>query len=386
MAINKVEFGDRTLIDLTADSVTPQTMLKGTTAHNAAGEQIEGAVVTAPLSDAAPSAPTAAGSAGTAEEASRSDHQHPKEVFIVNFTTGENDAVSADKTPLEVYTAWAAGKIVIGVIDGAQMFPLLYSYGSADEGYAAFGWVSQGASNTNSIQIYGATNNAPTWEYTESSQSFTGIPHTLALTTKSDGTLIIENGLNDANLSEVTGWMRDGIPVFLNQYTNAADFEYTAVFYDHELSTVYFSLLKDGYLYTVTWNGVTVTQTQKSVLMNTGGAILDKYLKTKVDGTVEGVDLPTASTAAAGITTLSSDCTSEQEDRAATPKAVNAVYEIANGKQEKIAVSGILQGDGSGGVSAAETVEAEELDVSTETWVFTLEDGSTVTKTVLIAG
>ena len=40
MAINKVEFGDRTLIDLTADSVTPQTMLKGTTAHNPAGEQI----------------------------------------------------------------------------------------------------------------------------------------------------------------------------------------------------------------------------------------------------------------------------------------------------------------------------------------------------------
>lgn len=65
---------------------------------------------------------------------------------------------------------------------------------------------------------------------------------------------------------------------------------------------------------------------------------------------------------------------------------MNAVYEIANGKQGKIAVSGILQGDGSGGVSAAETVEAEELDVSTETWVFTLEDGSTVTKTVLIAG
>lgn len=386
MAINKVEFGDRTLIDLTADSVTPQTMLKGTTAHNAAGEQIEGAVVTAPLSDATPSAPTAAGSAGTAEEASRSDHQHPKEVFIVNFTTGENDAVSADKTPLEVYTAWAAGKIVIGVIDGAQMVPLLYSGGSADNGYAAFGMVIQGSSNTDSTVISGATGNAPTWEYTESSQSFTGIPHTLALTTKSDGTLIIENGLDEANLSEVIGWMRNGVPVFLNQYTTAADFEYTAVFYDHELYTVYFSLFKDGTLYTVAWNGVTVTQTQKSVLMNTGRAILDKYLKTKADGTVEGVDLPAASTAAAGITTLSSNYTSEQEDRAATPKAVNAVYKIADGKQGKIAVSGILQGDGSGGVSAAETVEAEELDVSTETWVFTLEDGSTVTKTVLIAG
>lgn len=386
MAINKVEFGDRTLIDLTADSVTPQTMLKGTTAHNAAGEPIEGAVVTAPLSDVTPSAPTEAGSAGTAEKASRSDHQHPKEVFIVNFTTGENDAVSADKTPLEVYTAWAAGKIVIGVIDGTQMISLLYSYGSADEGYATFGMVIQSAVGTNSIQVYGSTNNAPTWEYTESSQSFTGIPHVLTLTTNGDGALIIENGLDEANLSEVIGWMREGTPVYLNQYTNAADFEYTAVFYDHELYTVYFSLFKDGTLYTVAWNGATVTQAQKSVLMNTGGAILDKYLKTKADGTVEGVDLPTASTAAAGITTLSSDYISAQEDRAATPKAVNAVYEIADGKQGKIAVAGILQGDGSGGVSAAETVEAEELTVSTETWVFTLEDGSTVTKTVLIAG
>ena len=386
MAINKVEFGDRTLIDLTADTVEPQTMLKGTTAHNAAGEQIEGAVITAPLSNDIPSAPTAVGSAGTAGDASRSDHQHPKEVFIVNFTTYVNNAVSADKTPLEVYTAWAAGKIVIGVIDGTQMIPLLYSGGGANHGYATFGMVEQASSGTNSIAISGATNNAPTWEYTESSQSFTGIPHVLTLTTNGDGALIIENGLDEANLSEVIGWMRNGTPVFLNQYTTAADFEYTAVFYDHELYTVYFSLFKDGTLYTVAWNGATVTQAQKSVLMNTGGAILDKYLKTKADGTVEGVDLPTASTAAAGITTLSSDYISAQEDRAATPKAVNAVYEIADGKQGKIAVAGILQGDGSGGVSAAETVEAEELTVSTETWVFTLEDGSTVTKTVLIAG
>lgn len=42
MAVNKVEFGGDTLIDLTGDSVTPETMVKGTTAHNRAGEQIEG--------------------------------------------------------------------------------------------------------------------------------------------------------------------------------------------------------------------------------------------------------------------------------------------------------------------------------------------------------
>lgn len=42
MAINKVIYGGNTLIDLTADSVTPEVMQLGTTAHNAAGEPITG--------------------------------------------------------------------------------------------------------------------------------------------------------------------------------------------------------------------------------------------------------------------------------------------------------------------------------------------------------
>ena len=45
MANNKVQLSDgTTLIDLTQDTVTPQTLLSGATAHNAAGEQISGAV------------------------------------------------------------------------------------------------------------------------------------------------------------------------------------------------------------------------------------------------------------------------------------------------------------------------------------------------------
>ena len=42
MAINKVEYGGNTLIDLTGDSVTPETLAAGATAHNAAGEEIVG--------------------------------------------------------------------------------------------------------------------------------------------------------------------------------------------------------------------------------------------------------------------------------------------------------------------------------------------------------
>ena len=42
MAVNKVEYGGNTLIDLTEDSVTPQTLILGATAHNRAGEKIDG--------------------------------------------------------------------------------------------------------------------------------------------------------------------------------------------------------------------------------------------------------------------------------------------------------------------------------------------------------
>lgn len=45
MANNKVQLSDGTvLLDLTGDTVTPETLLSGATAHNAAGEPIVGAV------------------------------------------------------------------------------------------------------------------------------------------------------------------------------------------------------------------------------------------------------------------------------------------------------------------------------------------------------
>ena len=42
MAVNKVEYGDTTLIDLTSDTVTKKTLLIGVTAHTASGESISG--------------------------------------------------------------------------------------------------------------------------------------------------------------------------------------------------------------------------------------------------------------------------------------------------------------------------------------------------------
>ena len=43
--VNKVIYGSQTLIDLTSDTVTSDSMLAGTSAHNAAGETITGNIV-----------------------------------------------------------------------------------------------------------------------------------------------------------------------------------------------------------------------------------------------------------------------------------------------------------------------------------------------------
>lgn len=42
MGISKVEYFGQTLVDLTQDTVTPETLAEGVTAHNAAGEPITG--------------------------------------------------------------------------------------------------------------------------------------------------------------------------------------------------------------------------------------------------------------------------------------------------------------------------------------------------------
>lgn len=46
MANNKVQLSNGTiLLDISNDSVTPDKMISGTTAHNAAGERITGTIV-----------------------------------------------------------------------------------------------------------------------------------------------------------------------------------------------------------------------------------------------------------------------------------------------------------------------------------------------------
>ena len=60
-----------------------------------------------------------------------------------------------------------------------------------------------------------------------------------------------------------------------------------------------------------------------------------------------------ASTTYFGVTKLSSSTSSTSTSLAATPSAVKAAYDLANAKQSKITASGLLKGDGNGGITAA---------------------------------
>lgn len=49
MAVNKVEINGEVKLDLTQDTVTADTLLKGSSAHDAAGNPVEGKVITIPI-------------------------------------------------------------------------------------------------------------------------------------------------------------------------------------------------------------------------------------------------------------------------------------------------------------------------------------------------
>lgn len=123
MAVNKVEINGESVIDLTKDTVLPQTLLSGVTAHNAAGEPIVGAVAVAPASATLPKAP---GEAAVGEENTfaRGDHVHPRDDTKQDTLTGtegqavvfdaDGKAAAADTTETELVS------IPTGVLKGTS--------------------------------------------------------------------------------------------------------------------------------------------------------------------------------------------------------------------------------------------------------------------------
>lgn len=107
MAVNKVEVNGETKLDLTQDTVTPENLLSGATAHNAAGEQISGAVAVAEASTTTPKAPGKA-AVGTEQKYARGDHVHPSDPT----KQGINDEIQGLRLRGGVLSAGYSGKSV----------------------------------------------------------------------------------------------------------------------------------------------------------------------------------------------------------------------------------------------------------------------------------
>lgn len=128
MAVNKVEINGEVKLDLTQDTVTENTLLKGVTAHDAAGNAVEGKVITTPV-PVTSNLLKGDGAGGVSAATPGTDYltEAPvtsvngaigdvKSTFYVTVTQGDNNTATADKTAEEVYAAYAAGYAVYAIV------------------------------------------------------------------------------------------------------------------------------------------------------------------------------------------------------------------------------------------------------------------------------
>ena len=137
MAVNKVEINGEVKLDLTQDTVTENTLLKGVTAHDAAGNPVEGKVVTTPVpktsnllkGDGAGGISTATPGTDYLTEAPVTSVNGAtgdvKSTFYVKMTQGDDGSVTADKTAEEVYAAYRAGYAVYAILNSYDYYPTI---------------------------------------------------------------------------------------------------------------------------------------------------------------------------------------------------------------------------------------------------------------------
>lgn len=130
MAVNKVEINGEVKLDLTQDTVTEDTLLQGVTAHDAAGNPVEGKVLITPVPKTSDLL-KGDGKGGVTAATPGTDYLKTapvtsvngaigevKSTFYVTVThTGSGYAATADKTAAEVYAAYEAGYAVYAIVN-----------------------------------------------------------------------------------------------------------------------------------------------------------------------------------------------------------------------------------------------------------------------------
>ena len=159
MAVNKVEINGEMKLDLTGDTVTPETLLSGATAHNAAGVQIT----------------------GSAEPGAKR--------FLVTLTTPDYDGgyydedVTADKRFAEILAAYQNGEIVQAKWNGWILD--LVNIGSDYAQFAASAGGADEQTDLHTVMAYCAGDIADYWEIGDWTNT---IPKASTIAPKAPGT------------------------------------------------------------------------------------------------------------------------------------------------------------------------------------------------------
>lgn len=103
--VNKVDLNGVTVLDLTSDTVTPETLLLGTTAHNAKGEIITGTLVPCTVYSAESPAATTSNSDQTFTwEIPSTEHGFKSKNLVVSVYLSTGDQIQCDVTISDTFT------------------------------------------------------------------------------------------------------------------------------------------------------------------------------------------------------------------------------------------------------------------------------------------
>lgn len=103
--VNKVVLGSDTVLDLTSDTVTPETLLVGTTAHNAKGEIITGTLVPCTVYSAeSPAANTPDPQQTFTWEIPSTEHGFKSKNLVVSVYLSTGEQIQCDVTISDTFT------------------------------------------------------------------------------------------------------------------------------------------------------------------------------------------------------------------------------------------------------------------------------------------
>lgn len=103
--VNKVILGSDTVLDLTSDTVTPETLLVGTTAHNAKGETITGTLVPCTVYSAeSPASTTSNANQIFTWEIPSTEHGFKSKNLIVSVYLSTGEQIQCDVTISDTFT------------------------------------------------------------------------------------------------------------------------------------------------------------------------------------------------------------------------------------------------------------------------------------------